>query len=122
MKPHWLDTIKAGDVILFKSGALRTVLKCSFRNDYGLGRRLAGACFPILHCSWTERGYTVYCRSDLVPVVDCLTVAKINLSKYPTALRLLKDLSGRGGPVTGKAPNYRRVRGSSCCDVIGAFS
>jgi hypothetical protein len=104
---HWLDSVQPGDVIRFKSGALRTVL--DVWRDNG---RVRSVTFPILHCSWTKRGYTVYRRGDLTPHVLCLTRAKMPLHKFPLAQRLIKDLHTNGPPREGSP---------SCCDVVGVF-
>jgi hypothetical protein len=125
VRPHWLDAIQPGDVIRFKSGALRTAL-IVMRSD-GVRRRgqsraipkgfVWSVQFPILHCSWTTRGHTGIHRWDLIQRAECITRARINLEKYPTALALIDD-------ATHPAPKdgAYHADGASCCDVIGVFS
>lgn len=103
----WLDALQPGDVVRFRSGALRTCMRVN--RSHG---EVRGAWFPILRCSWTTRGHTVIGRTDLLQRAECITRAKINLSRYPVARALLEDLHGKGA---------YHADGASCCDVIGVF-
>lgn len=138
MKPRyyrrtWLDDVKPGDVVRFKSGALRTVLTVSRydgNNNRGRPHRMPAGlvyavCFPILHCSWTKRGYTVFFRTELLTLGECLTRARVNLENYPAARALLRDIAYRHtGPLAKRVEDIvaHYEDGSSCCDVIGTFS
>ena len=129
----WLDDVKPGDVIRFKSGALRTALTVSRytgKNNRGRPHRMPaglvyGVHFPILHCSWTKRGHTLLIRSELLRLGECVTRAHINLESYPTAQALLRDIAHKHtGPLAKSVEEIVAYVEdcSSCCDVIGAFS
>lgn len=138
MKPRyygrtWLDDVKPGDVVRFKSGALRTALTVSHydgKNNRGRQHRMPAGLvyavhFPILHCSWTKRGHTVFFRTELLTLGECLTRAHVNLEAYPTAQALVRDIQYRHpGPLAKRAEDIvaHYEKGSTCCDVIGAFS
>lgn len=110
----WIDKLKPGDVVLFKSGALRTVLEVTHRTHNP--KRLLCAMFTILHCSWTKRPYTSLERSDIAQRAQCVTRARVNLAKHPAALLAIADSHIRGFDANGE-PN----RVATCCDVIGVF-
>lgn len=110
----WIDQLKPGNVVLFKSGALRTVLEVTHRTrDNG---RLLSAMFTIMHCSWTKRPYTHLERSDIAQRAQCVTQARVNIAKHPAAVLAIADSYVRGLDAEGK-PN----RVATCCDVIGVF-
>lgn len=110
----WIDRLKPGDVVKFKSGSLRTVLEVTYRtHDNG---RLLCAMFTILHCSWTKRPYTILERSDIAQRGQCVTRARVNLAKHPAAVLAIADSCIRGLDDKGE-PN----RVATCCDVIGVF-
>lgn len=120
----WLDDAKPGDVIRFKSGALRTALRVLYAD--GLRRRgqlvalpeglVWGIQFPILRCSWTKRGHTGMCRSVLLERAVCITRAHIDLRKFPVAQALIRDLDH---PCPKEGAHHEP--GAACCDVIGVF-
>lgn len=110
---RWVDTIQPGDVLRFRSGALRTVLDVSKRRD----GRLHSAHFAIKVCSWTHRGYTILGRSDLLDRLEYRTLARIPLDRFQVPSRLVAEIE-----------RMRRARGPAdfvpqvtCCDVVGVF-
>lgn len=105
----WLDALKAGDVVRFGPGRFRTVLSV-----YHRGGKLAGAAFPILHCSWTKRGYTVLSRADLNIRAKGLAPARIDVKRFRVGRALCDEMALMGD---GGGP----VRLISCCDVVGVF-
>jgi len=104
--PAWLDSIRPGDVLRFRTGTLRTVLDVSHRPN----GTVHSVMFAIRHCSWTNRGYTIIDRAGLLDRVDGPTNARINLARQPIAQRLLED-ARHPVPHTG----------ITCCEVIGVF-
>jgi hypothetical protein len=114
-KLFWFDdegALRPGDVVRMKSGRLRTILQVSYQGPNGYGPvRIRSLVFPILHCSWTERGYTIYYRTQLIAALDCKTRARVNLMHYEAARRILKEQYGQ-------ASRYE----ITCCEVVGVFT
>jgi hypothetical protein len=114
-KLFWFDeqgAIRPGDVVRMKTGRLRTVLQVSYQGPNGYGPvRIRSVVFPILHCSWTERGYTIVDRTMLIATIDCKTRARVNLMHYDAARRILKEQFESGS-------KYE----ITCCEVVGVFT
>lgn len=68
-RPAWVDTAKAGDVLLWPSGDMRVIRKVTVHTYRGRSEprvRSPIFDFAIRRCSWTERPYTVYQWAELV--------------------------------------------------------
>jgi hypothetical protein len=102
----WIDTLRVGDVVRFKSGKLRTVVGVGYKDG-----KVSSVGFPILVCSWTGRGYTVLARSDLKIRAQCKTIVKIDLSKHVVGTKLLEECSQVG----------KDLKLVSCCEIVGVI-
>ncbi len=80
----WTNRLQPGDVVRFRSGALRVVRAVRHperpTSSYGEIYR-SSITFAIKRCSWTHRCYTVYTSSDLRTLGCSMTRAKVSLRK-----------------------------------------
>jgi len=78
LEKDWRDDLKAGDILITKSGDLRVIREAWYFNDGTLGSVI----LAIRKCSWTRRPYTSYDRSALKSLKFKKAQVKFKPKKY----------------------------------------
>ncbi len=101
----WVDDLQPGDIVRFNNGIFRTVLAVSHHEG-----RVRNVTFPIRHCSWTGRGYTLIDRYEVRKRARRKAGHWAGFKMSPLVRKLLAEYA---------TPLVRTI---GCCEVIGALS
>jgi len=105
MTLDWRDDLVVGSVVYEGGNHSRPrIVRKITRKGNGLVHSVT---FSILHCSWTERPYTVLCRSDLATRGFTPAGCRVITSKRRLDKRLAATIANH---------EDRRM---TCCDVVG---